>query len=196
MFRLLLISMLAFLASIVGWVAIGPDNPSPSAKISADAADSTSVALSHHALFKPVPSQPTVAVEHTTDSSAALSELQGRALQQQLESFWLTCQNEQNCQTQLEQLRSSLSVQDYDLVANYPELKQQWQQNIGSLELNQFATLAQKVAQVKLHAETVWGQEASRVLADEFALYDFTVEAQSLSLVEYLTGDVPVRGLR
>ena len=29
----------------------------------------------------------------------------------------------------------------------------------------------------------MWGQEASRVLADEFALYDFTVEAQSLSLV-------------
>lgn len=180
MFRLLLILMLVFLASIVGWLAFGPDNPLPSVESNVARADSSQVSLSQSVLFKQVPSKRTVASQDTADSSVTLSELQGRALQQQLETFWLTCQSEQNCQAQLAQLRSSLSDQDYDLVANYPELKQQWQYSIGSMELNQFATLAEKVAQVKRQAEMVWGLESSRVLADEFTLYDFSLEAQSL----------------
>ncbi len=180
MFRLLLILMLVFLASIVCWLAFGPDNPLPSVESNVARADSSQVSLSQSVLFKQVPSKRTVASQDTADSSVTLSELQGRALQQQLETFWLTCQSEQNCQTQLAQLRSSLSDQDYDLVANYPELKQQWQYSIGSMELNQFATLAEKVAQVKRQAEMVWGLESSRVLADEFTLYDFSLEAQSL----------------
>lgn len=180
MFRLLLILMLVFLASIVGWLAFGPDNPLPSVESNVARADSSQVSLSQSVLFKQVPSKRTVASQDTADSSVTLSVLQGRALQQQLETFWLTCQSEQNCQAQLAQLSSSLSDQDYDLVANYPELKQQWQYSIGSMELNQFATLAEKVAQVKRQAEMVWGLESSRVLADEFTLYDFSLEAQSL----------------
>ncbi|WP_391091324.1 chromosome partitioning protein ParA [Vibrio sp. NH-UV-68] len=180
MFRLLLILMLVFLASIVGWLAFGPDNPLPSVESNVARADSSQVSLSQSVLFKQVPSKRKVASQDTADSSVTPSELQGRALQQQLETFWLTCQSEQNCQAQLAQLSSSLSDQDYDLVANYPELKQQWQYSIGSMELNQFATLAEKVAQVKRQAEMVWGLESSRVLADEFTLYDFSLEAQSL----------------
>lgn len=182
MFRLLLILMLVFLASIVVWLAFGPDNPLPSVESNVARADSSQVSLSQSVLFKQVPSKQTVASQDTADSSVTLSVLQGRALKQQLETFWLTCQSEQNCQAQLAQLRSSLSDQDYDLVANYPELKQQWQYSIGSMELNQFATLAEKVAQVKRQAEMVWGLESSRVLADEFTLYDFSLEAQSLIL--------------
>ncbi|WP_038173254.1 hypothetical protein [Vibrio pacinii] len=177
MFRLLLILMLVFLASIVGWLAFGPDNPLPSVESNVARADSSQVSLSQSVLFKQVSSKRKVASQDTADSSVTP---QGRALQQQLETFWLTCQSEQNCQAQLAQLSSSLSDQDYDLVANYPELKQQWQYSIGSMELNQFATLAEKVAQVKRQAEMVWGLESSRVLADEFTLYDFSLEAQSL----------------
>ena len=177
--RFLFITMLAIVAGILLWLNIAPSPPLAQAQQqpmsptvgSESEKDPESKDHSSHS------SQPPA----TTDMARQLTTLRGRALQQQLELFWRNCHNEQNCAHQLAELQASLSESYYDLVANYPQLHQQWQQVLGSMELGQFATLNERVSEFKRQAEILWGQQASSILADEYALYDFSLDAQTLT---------------
>jgi len=177
--RFLFITMLAIVAGILLWLNIDPSPPLAQAQQqpmspvvgSESEKDPESKAYSSHSSQLPA----------TTDMARQLTTLRGRALQQQLELFWRNCHNEQNCAHQLAELQASLSESYYDLVANYPQLHQQWQQVLGSLELGQFATLNERVSELKHQAEILWGQQASSILADEYALYDFSLDAQTLA---------------
>ncbi|MDC5811404.1 chromosome partitioning protein ParA [Vibrio europaeus] len=112
---------------------------------------------------------------------ARLSVLEGTALSQELEAFWQHCLELNNCEMQLVSLKSLMTDSGYFLLANYPQLKQQWHDSLGTLELNQLARLADKIAEFKRQAEAIWGQQAETIFADQFAAYDFALDSQALA---------------
>jgi hypothetical protein len=112
---------------------------------------------------------------------ARLSGLEGAALSQELEAFWQHCLELSNCEMQLVSLKSLMTESGYFLLANYPQLKQQWHDSLGTLELNQLATLADKIAEFKRQAQVICGQKAETIFADQFAAYDFALDSQALA---------------
>ncbi|MDC5805291.1 chromosome partitioning protein ParA [Vibrio europaeus] len=112
---------------------------------------------------------------------ARLSVLEGTALSQEIEAFWQHCLELSNCEMQLVSLKSLMTDSGYFLLANYPQLKQQWHDSLGTLELNQLARLADKIVEFKREAEVIWGQQAETIFSDQFAAYDFALDSQALA---------------
>ena len=114
-------------------------------------------------------------------SRAQLNQSQGRELVNVIEQFWADCLGKGDCLSQLATLKSTLSDSRYQLLANYNHFNREWQSVWQESELNHFTLLSDKVAEFKRLATMVWGEHATLIFADEFALYDFSLEQDSLS---------------
>ncbi|MCS0334227.1 ATP-dependent dsDNA exonuclease [Vibrio diabolicus] len=117
------------------------------------------------------------AVQITTER---LTLLKGRKLVAELESFWHECMSNRDCEEQLALLEPYLSSARFQLLASYHQLNSQWQESVGNLLFDEQQSLASRIAQLKNEARSIWGELADVVFADEFALYDFNLEAQKL----------------
>ncbi|EGR0710697.1 ATP-dependent dsDNA exonuclease [Vibrio alginolyticus] len=109
-----------------------------------------------------------------------LTQLKGRKLVAQLETFWQECMLNRSCEEQVTLFEAHLSSARFQLLANYPQLSSQWQESVGNLLFDEQQSLASRIAQLKNEARRIWGELADVVFADEFALYDFNLEAQKL----------------
>ncbi|WP_404969563.1 chromosome partitioning protein ParA [Vibrio campbellii] len=110
-----------------------------------------------------------------------LSELKGRAFKAEIEMFWHTCMSDHNCESQLAELEAHLSAERFALLANYHQLNSLWQQSLGNLLFDEQQPLASRIALLKSEAKKIWGELAEVIFADEFALYDFSVQAEQLA---------------
>lgn len=110
-----------------------------------------------------------------------LSELKGRAFKEEIEMFWHTCMSDHNCESQLAELEAHLSAERFALLANYHQLNSLWQQSLGNLLFDEQQPLASRIALLKSEAKKIWGELAEVIFADEFALYDFSVQAEQLA---------------
>ncbi|MHB9955006.1 chromosome partitioning protein ParA [Vibrio campbellii] len=110
-----------------------------------------------------------------------LSELKGRAFKAEIEMFWHTCMSDHNCESQLAELEAHLSAERFALLANYHQLNSLWQQSLGNLLFDEQQPLASRIALLKSEAKKIWGELAEVIFADEFALYDFSLQAEQLA---------------
>ncbi|MCG9688246.1 chromosome partitioning protein ParA, partial [Vibrio tubiashii] len=189
MLRLLALVMLVASASIIGWFVI--EDPSSSAMnhnvnpvASAVETVRTPPPIDNLAQEDKAQTQARSAQPNQPNANewvARLSALKGTALSQELKAFWQHCLELNNCEMQLVSLKSLMTDSGYFLLANYPQLKQQWHDSLGTLELNQLARLADKIAEFKREAEAIWGQQAETIFADQFAAYDFALDSQALA---------------
>ncbi|MFY2506793.1 chromosome segregation ATPase [Vibrio pectenicida] len=116
-----------------------------------------------------------------TPSKIQLANSQGRELVVALEQFWRECQRLDDCALQLSNLELQLSKSRYQLLLRYLDLNKDWQRIWVDTELNHLVSLSDKVAEFKQFAAMIWGDFANVIFADEFALYDFSLELGSLS---------------
>ena len=86
-----------------------------------------------------------------------------------------------DCEEQLALLEPYLSSARFQLLASYHQLNSQWQESVGNLLFDEQQPLASRIAQLKAEARGIWGELADVIFADEFALYDFNLEAQQLN---------------
>ncbi|WP_076589561.1 hypothetical protein [Vibrio ostreicida] len=122
--------------------------------------------------------------ENNEEMAAFLVSSKGRDLIQAIEALWIACRRQSNCEQVLVGLRTKVSEARYTLIAQYPQLKAQWQEVLGDLSLNEHTSLNDKVAQVKRQANEIWGELAEVIFSDQFALYEFSIESQSLQKSE------------
>lgn len=116
----------------------------------------------------------------TQITTERLTQLKGRKLVAELETFWHECMLNRSCEEQIALFEAHLSSARFQLLANYPQLSSQWQESVGNLLFDEQQSLASRIAQLKNEARSIWGELADVVFADEFALYDFNLEAQKL----------------
>lgn len=109
-----------------------------------------------------------------------LNDAKGRALKAEIETFWHTCMSDHNCESKLAELESYMSRERFALLANYHQLNSLWQQSVGDLLFDEQQPLASRVALLKAEARKIWGELAEVIFADEFALYDFSLQAEQL----------------
>jgi hypothetical protein len=74
-----------------------------------------------------------------------------------------------------------LSAERFALLANYHQLNSLWQQSLGNLLFDEQQPLASRIALLKSEAKKIWGELAEVIFADEFALYDFSLQAEQLA---------------
>ncbi|CAE6914944.1 hypothetical protein ACOMICROBIO_NCLOACGD_02379 [Vibrio sp. B1ASS3] len=110
-----------------------------------------------------------------------LNDAKGRALKAEIETFWHTCMSDHNCESKLAELESYMSGERFALLANYHQLNSLWQQSVGGLLFDEQQPLASRVALLKAEARKIWGELAEVIFADEFALYDFSLQAEQLN---------------
>ncbi|MCE7728795.1 chromosome partitioning protein ParA [Vibrio campbellii] len=113
--------------------------------------------------------------------SKRLSELKGRAFKAEIEMFWHTCMSDHNCESQLAELEAYLSAERFTLLANYHQLNSLWQQSLGNLLFDEQQPLASRITLLKSEAKKIWGELAEVIFADEFSLYDFSLQAEQLA---------------
>ena len=109
-----------------------------------------------------------------------LSELEGKALFDELDGFWALCKQVGNCTEQLAQLKSELPIEWFELLSDYPKLSADWQVRESTIPLESIETLEERVALFKQSAQQVWGELAHQLFADQFAHLDFTLDANTL----------------
>ncbi|EHK8983684.1 chromosome partitioning protein ParA [Vibrio vulnificus] len=123
-----------------------------------------------------------------TSSSELLAEslhqAKGRELIAELDAFWRECQPEKRCEEQLMAVSPYLSAELFTLLSQYPELNAQWQRHLGDLQFDEQQALSARIEQLKAQAREIWGELADILFADEFALYDFSLDSESLSQSE------------
>ncbi|WP_199437322.1 chromosome partitioning protein ParA [Vibrio owensii] len=112
-----------------------------------------------------------------------LNDAKGRALKAEIETFWHTCMSDHNCESKLAELESYMSGERFALLANYHQLNSLWQQSVGDLLFDEQQPLASRVALLKAEARKIWGELAEVIFADEFALYDFSLQAEQLDSI-------------
>ncbi|NOH72556.1 chromosome segregation ATPase [Vibrio pectenicida] len=173
--------MLAVIAGIYLW---------PEEEVKVDAAGKTNTqqlelsleTMNKHSADRTVKTPSTYSVETVkTSSKVQLANSQGRELVVALEQFWRECQRLDDCALQLSNLKLQLSKSRYQLLLRYLDLNKDWQRIWVDTELNHLVSLSDKVAEFKQFAAMVWGDFANVIFADEFALYDFSLELGSLS---------------
>ena len=109
-----------------------------------------------------------------------LSELEGKALFDELDGFWKLCQQRDDCTEQLARLKSELPSIWFELLSDYPQLSVDWQLTQSTIPLESIETLEERVALFKQSAQQVWGELAHQLFADQFAHLDFTLDANTL----------------
>ncbi|WP_299141953.1 chromosome partitioning protein ParA [uncultured Vibrio sp.] len=113
-----------------------------------------------------------------------LTELEGKALQNQLDEFWTLCQQADNCTEQLAQLKTELPIEWFELLSDYPKLSADWQVRESTMPLESIDSLEARVELFKPSAQEVWGKLAHQLFADQFAHLDFTLRANTLEEIE------------
>ncbi|EJN6826218.1 chromosome partitioning protein ParA [Vibrio cidicii] len=113
-----------------------------------------------------------------------LRELQGRVLREQLESFWRECVHKQNCEKQLAQLQTSLSVEWFQLLQNFRQRSRQWQDAQANMPLESLDSLSQRIEMFKQNALEIWGPLSTVLLADQFAILEFRLDSVPLTQIE------------
>ncbi|WP_341851886.1 chromosome partitioning protein ParA [Vibrio vulnificus] len=114
----------------------------------------------------------------------SLQQAQGRELIAELDAFWRECQPEKQCEEQWMAVSPYLSAELFTLLSQYPELNAQWQRHLGDLQFDEQQALSARIEQLKAQAREIWGELADILFADEFALYDFSLDSESLSQSE------------
>ncbi|MDL5028095.1 chromosome partitioning protein ParA [Vibrio sp. TMPB1044] len=109
-----------------------------------------------------------------------LSELEGKALFDELDGFWALCKQRDDCIEQLARLKSELPSIWFELLSDYPQLFVDWQLTQSTIPLESIETLEERVALFKQSARQVWGELAHQLFADQFAHLDFTLDANTL----------------
>ncbi|MEZ8357502.1 chromosome partitioning protein ParA [Vibrio splendidus] len=109
-----------------------------------------------------------------------LSELEGKALFDELDGFWTLCQQRDDCTEQLARLKSELPSIWFELLSDYPQLSVDWQLAQSTIPLESIETLEGRVALFKQSAQQIWGELAHQLFADQFAHLDFTLDANTL----------------
>ena len=109
-----------------------------------------------------------------------LSELEGKALFDELDGFWALCKQRDDCTEQLARLKSELPSIWFELLSDYPQLSVDWQFTQSTIPLESIETLEERVALFKQSAQQVWGELAHQLFADQFAHLDFTLDANTL----------------
>ena len=109
-----------------------------------------------------------------------LTELEGKALFDELDGFWALCQQRDDCTEQLARLKSELPNMWFELLSDYPLLAVDWQLTQSTIPLESIETLEERVALFKQSARQVWGELAHQLFADQFAHLDFTLDANTL----------------
>ncbi|MEZ9577488.1 MULTISPECIES: chromosome partitioning protein ParA [unclassified Vibrio] len=109
-----------------------------------------------------------------------LSELEGKALFDELDGFWKLCQQRDDCTEQLARLKSELPSIWFELLSDYPQLSADWQLTQSTIPLESIETLEDRVALFKQSAQQVWGELAHQLFADQLAHLDFTLDANTL----------------
>ncbi|WP_050648884.1 hypothetical protein [Vibrio coralliirubri] len=126
-------------------------------------------------------SKPAEAVSSGGETNAEnLSELEGKALFDELDGFWKLCQQRDDCAEQLARLKSELPSIWFELLSDYPQLSADWQLTQSTIPLESIETLEDRVALFKQSAQQVWGELAHQLFADQFAHLDFTLDANTL----------------
>ncbi|WP_061018230.1 hypothetical protein [Vibrio splendidus] len=110
----------------------------------------------------------------------SLSELEGKALFDELDGFWALCQQRDDCTEQLALLKSELPNMWFELLSDYPLLAVDWQLTQSTIPLESIETLEERVALFKQSTRQVWGELAHQLFADQFAHLDFTLDANTL----------------
>ncbi|MCG9543914.1 chromosome partitioning protein ParA [Vibrio sp. Isolate33] len=113
-----------------------------------------------------------------------LTELEGKALLDELSEFWKLCQQVGNCTEQLAQLKTELPMEWFELLSDYPKLSADWQVRESTMPLESIDSLEARVELFKQSAQEVWGELAHQLFADQFAHLDFTLSANTLEEVE------------
>ena len=107
-------------------------------------------------------------------------ELQGHNVKVAIERFWQQCKMKGHCEQWLQELAGVLSPQRHQLLAKYPEKKQELEQIMGSELLSHNLSLAEKMATIQSQYEQVWGEMANVLFASELALYQHKQEIVQL----------------
>lgn len=113
-----------------------------------------------------------------------LTELEGKALHNELNEFWSLCQQADNCTEQLAQLKSELPIEWFELLSDYPKLSADWQVRESTIPLESLNSLEARVELFKQSAQEIWGELAHQLFADQFAHLDFTLSANTLEEIE------------
>ncbi|CAK4067656.1 hypothetical protein [Vibrio sp. 16] len=184
--RILLISVSAILAGIV-WVSVAGDENQEAPLPITTSSNKVEVPSPNEVFTSSVQSadeQPESKGKHSTPSINGLAEVlsgaKGRALKGEIESFWHQCTTRNDCESQLTELESRLSNERFALLANYHQLNNEWQQSVGNLVFDDQQPLASRIALLKSEARKIWGELADVIFADEYALYDFSLQAEQL----------------
>ncbi|MEG3694538.1 chromosome partitioning protein ParA [Vibrio coralliirubri] len=191
MHRVILILVLVLTAGIVGysWSSKSTETPlssaqhtGPKPRVSTTTADDnstiTATASSENAASQ---SKPAEAVSSSGETYAEnLTELEGKALFDELDGFWKLCQQRDDCTEQLARLKSELPSIWFELLSDYPQLSVDWQLTQSTIPLESIETLEERVALFKQSAQQVWGELAHQLFADQFAHLDFTLDANTL----------------
>ncbi|WP_261885936.1 chromosome partitioning protein ParA [Vibrio pomeroyi] len=122
--------------------------------------------------------------QHGKAYAENLTELEGKPLLDELNEFWMLCQQVGNCTEQLAQLKSELSIEWFELLNNYPKLSADWQVRESTMQLESVDSLEARVEMFKQSAQEVWGELAHQLFADQFAHLDFTLSANTLEEIE------------
>ncbi|WP_123326067.1 chromosome partitioning protein ParA [Vibrio crassostreae] len=113
-----------------------------------------------------------------------LTELEGKALKNQLDEFWTLCQQAGDCTEQLAQLKSELPMEWFELLSDYPKLSADWQVRESTMQLESVDSLEARVDLFKQSAQEVWGELAHQLLADQFAHLNFMLSTNTLEEIE------------
>ncbi|MDK2596618.1 hypothetical protein [Pseudoalteromonas obscura] len=87
-----------------------------------------------------------------------------------IESFWQHCLRQSQCDALLAELHAHASTHRYQLIADYPAKKQEFEQLTASEDFN--TTTVEKVSRIKRIYTQVWGDLATDLFHEEFAFYD------------------------
>lgn len=185
----LLITVSAVLAGIV-WFSVNVDERDHLTQLSSELQDK-SIALVDSDSRPPQRQSSTQKSKSKSDNmpteiqdlAERLNRSKGRALKAEIETFWHTCMSELNCEFKLNELATDLSAERFNLLENYHQLDGLWQQSVGNLLFDEQQPLASRVARLKSEARKIWGELAEVIFADEFALYDFSLQAEQLDAV-------------
>lgn len=109
-----------------------------------------------------------------------LTELEGKALLDELDEFWKLCQQREDCAEQLARLKSELPGIWFELLSDYPQLSADWKLTQSTIPLESIETLEERVALFKQSAQQVWGELARQLFADQFVHLDFTLDTNTL----------------
>ena len=110
--------------------------------------------------------------------------LQGQALMNELDSFWIQCIRDNNCKQQLAQLKEQIPVEWFQLLSHYPQTSQEWQVMESSIALESLDSLEQRVGLFKQAAEQVWGELAHQLFSDQVTHLDFTLSTNQFTEVD------------